>query len=87
MTKLQKRKRQGLRPKGAIAASGVLRTLFAEMDRRDLVMGDFARRIPCHQQSLCRWRYGGTSPMIVQVEAIAQLLGYRLVLEKIEGET
>jgi DNA invertase Pin-like site-specific DNA recombinase len=68
--------------KPARAASPVIRDLFTLIDEASLPASAIAAETGCHVVSLSRWKHGRSTPMITEVEAIAAVLGYRLVLER-----
>jgi transcriptional regulator with XRE-family HTH domain len=67
--------------KPAETASKVVRELFDIIDRTDLPAAAVARETGCHRVSLSRWKHGLSSPTILDVEALAEVLGYELVLK------
>jgi len=65
-------------------ADPVLRHLFADLYRRGLMQQDVANALGVTRISMSRWKHGHTTPSMLDVEAFAEVLGYRIVLEKIE---
>lgn len=67
--------------KPAETVSRVVRDLFDVIDATDLSAGTLASRVGVHRVTLSRWKHGGATPTILDVEALAQVLGYELVLK------
>ena len=66
--------------------SPVLRELFTEMRSRRKHITDVAAEMNMTSVGLAYWKGGQTTPSITSVEALAQILGYRLVLEPIKDQ-
>ncbi|WP_155956597.1 hypothetical protein [Rhizobium sp. CF080] len=61
-----------------------MKALFTEMGARKISLKAMAFRINRHFNAVRHWRHGYRSPSIMDVEEMANELGYRLVLEPIE---
>lgn len=62
----------------------VVRELFEIIDARGLTLAEAGRPARKHPVSMSQWRHGKVSPLLVDFEAVAEGLGYRLVLEPLD---
>lgn len=69
--------------KPARTSCRVVKDLFDLIDAANIPAGKIAAETGVHHVSLSRWKHGASTPMITEVENIASVLGYRLVLEPI----
>lgn len=66
----------------------ILRELFDLVDKDSPEsFTTLAKRLGCHKQSIYLWRSGKSAPSILNVENMAQVLGYEIVLRKIEDKS
>lgn len=72
------------RRKPITCASPTLRQLFNVLENRQITEEKISHAMNMFGKSVGRWRRGVHEPRIMSVEALAQELGYRLVLEKIK---
>lgn len=63
-------------------ASPIVRELFEEMWRQGLKQHEIARRIGVSHNVLTLWKKGRTGPSMFSAQAMADVLGYELVLQK-----
>lgn len=64
------------------AASPTLKAIFEDMTGRGVRLADMGDMIGRHEARVSEWRRGLVEPGIMVVEEMADVLGYRLVLEK-----
>ena len=67
-------------------ADPILRRLFEIMYRSGIRNCDMAKRIGVATQTISRMKKGVTTPTITTVNAMAQILGVRLVLDTINDQ-
>lgn len=80
-------KRTQAEPEGIASiktADPVLRQLYVDLYRRGFMQQDIAEALGVTRISMSRWKHGHSSPSILAVNGLAEILGYRIVLEKIE---
>jgi predicted transcriptional regulator len=65
--------------------SPVMRELFNDMSDRVISQASVADAIGVSQVAMSHWRHGVTTPKLMDVEAFAEVMGYRMVLEKIQS--
>lgn len=65
----------------ARTADPILKQLFDIADDRRMWTADLARKVGVSAVSLARYKHGRATPSIMTVNAMAQALGVRLVLE------
>ena len=65
-------------------ASYVVRQMLQEMDARGVSQKSVADALGLTGAAVSNWKAGHCAPDAITVEAFAQVLGYRLVLEKVE---
>lgn len=70
--------------KPARTSSKILKDLFGLIDASNMPAGALADCVGCHKVTLSRWKHGEATPTILDVEALAQVLGYELVLQRRE---
>jgi len=63
----------------------IVRDIFAVIDSECLPVEPIAKKAGIHRVTISKWRSGVSSAMIRDVENVAQALGYRIVLERIEA--
>ncbi len=68
------------RSKPPRTVSPVLRQLFTALDDRNLTVRELARRAGMNPNHISDWKHGRNSPGLVNIEAAAQVIGYRLAL-------
>jgi hypothetical protein len=64
-----------------------VRDLFALMDADDRSAQVIGARAGAHKVSISRWRHGASTPNALYLEALANVLGYRLALVPLSGVT
>jgi len=64
------------------AASPILKAIFEDMNGRGVRLADMGDMIGRHEARVSEWRRGLVEPGIMVVDEMADVLGYRLVLEK-----
>lgn len=64
---------------------GIVRKVMLALEASDLTVIEVARRAGVYDHGLSRWRQGVNEPGALKLEAVAEVLGYRLVLEPIDG--
>jgi ribosome-binding protein aMBF1 (putative translation factor) len=74
----------GFQPKTVRTSSTILRALFEEIERRNISQMSVAAVTGRTAGSVTHWKAGRATPDIVTVEILANVLGYRLVLERID---
>ena len=62
------------------AASPVVRQLFELIDDAGISLADAGRPAGVHYVTMSRWRQGFSAPRLVELENVAQGMGYRLLL-------
>ncbi len=64
--------------------SPVLRDLYEALEEAGYSQRSVAEAIGTVSSSLTHWKAGTAAPTLLMAETFAQVLGYRLVLEKVE---
>ena len=65
--------------------STTVRTLMQHLDKSDMTNQDVGKRAGFHPSSLGNWRSGLYTPRITDLEAMAEVLGLRIVLVDKDG--
>lgn len=68
--------------KVAATASPIVRELFDVIDRLGLTYQEVSNRSGVSRPTLTRYKHGKHSPRVLDIEDIAQVLGYELKLER-----
>jgi transcriptional regulator with XRE-family HTH domain len=58
----------------------IIRDLMLVFDQSDMTVAQLAKKLGVHSQTINNWRHGNAAPPLDQLEALAQVLGYRIVL-------
>jgi transcriptional regulator with XRE-family HTH domain len=64
----------------------VVRSVFEEMDRRNLTYKEMEKLSGVSNVIMWYWNAGRSNPNILNISYTAEALGYRIVLEKIEDD-
>lgn len=59
-------------------ASHSLQKLFSIMDTMDESIREISKRAGCHEVTMSHWRHGKNSPRLIDIEAVANAIGYRI---------
>lgn len=70
--------------KPARTSSRIIRELFEIIDASGKSASEIAHPAGVHHITLSYWKAGGRSPRVIDVENVAQVLGYRLTLEPLD---
>lgn len=73
--KLSKSKRKA--PRTSIR---IVRDLMLAFDQTDMMVSELAAKLGNTDETIKNWRHGHSMPQLDQLEAMAQVLGYRLVV-------
>ena len=76
-----KKKKRGI---PARTADPIIRQLFDIADDQQMWTTDLAKKIGVSSVAISRYKHGKATPSIMTVNAMAQVLGVRLVLEDIK---
>lgn len=70
--------------KPARTSSRIVRELFDLIDAANIPAETIASETGCHRVSISRWKHGRATPMITEIENMALVLGYKLMLVPID---
>ena len=63
-------------------ASSALRDMFTRMDRSEITREKLAAKAGVSPVTLWNWRNGRRNPRMCEVECVAEVLGYELILRR-----
>lgn len=66
-------------------SSDIVATLFREAQSQGLSESTIAKMVGVHLNSVANWRRGKTTPSIIDVQIMAEQLGYRVSVQKKES--
>jgi hypothetical protein len=75
LAKLSRAKRKPPR-----TASRLIRDIMLAFDASDMTYGQAAKRLNVDIETICNWRHGKSEMKLLDAEAFAEILGYRLTL-------